>query len=175
MSLTNFSVGRGPPIDGSWNKDPPSTTDLWRWIFSHPAGSILTILVIGKDGIGVTAEHFVILASQTQRAGIRVRLVICHDVDTQARNHGMPLSANWVYSVNNLGKYYATFWLSKLAAVMRGITNDPDYELYAAELDAKADARHQLGLTHAATAYLTDRGRNNPLRPMPLPRASYVV
>ncbi len=58
-------MGRGPPIRDIWNKVPPSVVDLWRWIMQHPPGSLVTILVLGKDGLGVTAEHFKVLDRQT--------------------------------------------------------------------------------------------------------------
>lgn len=124
----------------------------------------MTVLCMGKDGIGVTADHFRILARQAQARGIKVWLIVYHGVDTQRRNHGLELSPHWVYSINNLGKYYATFWLSKLAANMNGQAHDPDYQVFIAELQAKADARAEVDRTVSFNAYLTDRGRSNARR-----------
>ena len=124
----------------------PSDVDLWDWLVnSHPRGSTVTILILCKDGFGVCAEDFIILDRQTQRAGINVQLVICHDVETQAGNHGMRLSPSWIYSRNGLGKYFAVFWLSILAANMRGLANDPHYQTFSEELRAKASARDNIG------------------------------
>ena len=46
-----------PSIDAGWNKHPPSTIDLWTWLSLQPAGSIVTKLIMGKDGLGVRAEQ----------------------------------------------------------------------------------------------------------------------
>lgn len=94
---------------------------------SQPRDAAISILVLGKDGFGVTAEHFKILNQQTQSRGIVVKLVICHDVETQARNHDMPLSNHWVYSINNLGEYLGIFWLSRLVDNMNGRAQNADY------------------------------------------------
>lgn len=116
LSLISLSAGRGPPPDDSWNKVPPSDVDLWNWIMIQPRGSVVTVLYIGKDGIGVSTDLFEIFVNQTQARGIEVQLDICHDVDTQSRNHDLQLSLYWVYSITHLGRYFAAFWLIRLAS-----------------------------------------------------------
>lgn len=85
LLLTLLVAEMGPPISTNWNnKMPPSDVDLWDWlVHTHPRGSTVTVLVLGKYGFGVCAENFMILDRQTQRAGVNVQLVICHDVETQ--------------------------------------------------------------------------------------------
>ena len=68
-----------------------------------------------KLDLGVTAEDFQILNRRVQTASVRGRLlIVCHNVDYQARNHGVPLGANLIHSVDNLDIYFV--WISKLAA-----------------------------------------------------------
>ena len=110
-----------------------SDIDLWPWLFESLQGSVIIIFVLGKDGFGVEVENFKKLNTQTQAYNLRVRLVICHDSETQARNGGQ-LSPIWHYSTGSLSKYYAEFWLDILAANNIGNANDHDYQVYIQEL-----------------------------------------
>ena len=57
-----------------------SDIDLWPWLFEQNSPeSIITIFVLGKDGVGVEMENFKKLNAQTGGRNLRIKLVICHD------------------------------------------------------------------------------------------------
>ena len=66
LLLTLLVAEMGPPISTNWNnKMPPSDVDLWDWlVHTHPRGSTVTVLVFDKDGFGVCAENFMIIAKR---------------------------------------------------------------------------------------------------------------
>lgn len=104
-----------------------SDVDLWTWILmENPHGSVVNILDLGKDGFSIDIDSYKALNRQTQQVGTQVRLVICHDKETQRRN-GTDLSPHWVQSVGRLSKCYAESWLCRLVANMEGAANDLDY------------------------------------------------
>ena len=54
-----------------------STVDLWTFIVASSSyGETVTILVMGKDGFGVSKDQFKRLNGQIQCRGIQLKLII---------------------------------------------------------------------------------------------------
>ena len=165
MLLIVLFVGKSPPTGPGWNEVQNSDVDLWTWLLGfHPPGSVVTLLILGKEGFGVNADNFRVLCRQTQAASIQVRLVICHDQETQRHNRNV-LTPNCIPSVNNLGKFYSEFWLDRLVANMEGAAKDLHYHQYVQELANKHAGRDAVGAVVSQNAHLSDRGRNKRPRP----------
>ena len=95
-------IGDAPPIYSDWNQISNSDTDLWQWLPNKtPRGSVVTLLILGKDDFRVRTDHSKVLDQRTQLQGIQARLIICHDEENQECN-GNNLSQIWVSTASGL-------------------------------------------------------------------------
>ena len=153
-----------PPDGPHWDPHSVSTVDLWTFIVatSH-YGETVTVLAMGKDAFGVNLTQFSKLDTQIRRRGIKVRLAICHDGQSQ-RSSGASL-LGWTPSSNGHDKLYQEFDLTTLVSYQQGLPNGQDlrYVNFAQELIEKERRRQVVGTALASFASVNDRGRNRSL------------
>ena len=136
-------------------------------VASSHRGETVSILAMGKDGFGVSKIQFIKFNRQIQCRGVNIRLIICHDGQSQRKSDASLLG--WTPSSNRNDKYYQEFDFSTLVSYIRGLPNGQDqrYINYTRELLDKERKRELLGVAQSAFASANDRGRNRALAPAP--------
>ena len=121
-TLTNTFQAKMPPDGPIWDLYSVSTIDPWTFmVASSHRNETVTILVMGKDGFGVSKIQFTKLNRQIQCRGVNIRLVICHDGQSQRKSNASLLG--WTTSSNRNDTYYQEFDYSTLVSHMRGLPN----------------------------------------------------